>query len=81
MDAKLFNKTFLAFNRRVPFQPFTVAMLNGNQFEVDHPNALIVRGGAALFVAPGNVPVVFDHESVSQIIGDLMERQDDRPME
>ena len=30
--------------------------------------ALVVRDGVAVFVAPGGVPVLFDHDSVSQII-------------
>jgi hypothetical protein len=25
----------------------------------------------ALFAAPGNVPIIFDHEGVSQVVGDL----------
>lgn len=74
MDSPLFNATFLAFKHRVPFRPFTVTMVNGNQFEVDHPDALSVRGGAALFLAPGSIPIIFDHEGVSQIVGDLIEQ-------
>jgi hypothetical protein len=38
-------------------------------FEVDHPTALVVRDGVAVFLAPGGVPVWFDHESVDPIIG------------
>ena len=33
--------------------------------------ALAMRNGVALFVAPGRVPVRFDHEGVSQVIGEL----------
>jgi len=39
---------------------------------VDHPDALVVRDGVAIYVAPGGIPVLFDHEGVSQIVGDLM---------
>jgi hypothetical protein len=46
-------------------------MVNGDRLEVDHPDALAVRDGLALFAAPGNVPVIFDHEGVSQVVGDL----------
>jgi hypothetical protein len=49
-------------------------MVHGDRLEVDHPDALAVRDGVALFVGPGGVPVVFDHEGVSQVIGDLAER-------
>jgi hypothetical protein len=36
---------------------------------VDHPGALVVRDGGAVFLAPGGVPVRFDHDSVNQIVG------------
>lgn len=71
MDQETFEGTIKAFKHRRPFRPFTVATVDGDRHEVDHPDALAVRGGIALFAAPGNVPVIFDHESVSQVIGDL----------
>jgi len=40
----------------------------------DDEDALAVRDGVALFVGPGGVPVILDHEGVSQVIGDLAER-------
>jgi hypothetical protein len=40
--------------------------------KVDHPDALAVRDGVALFAGPGGVPAVFDHERVAQVIGDLV---------
>jgi hypothetical protein len=66
-----FDNTLTAFRRRVPFRPFTVVLVNGDRFEVDHQEALVVRDGVAVFVAPGGVPVLFDHEGVAQVIGDL----------
>ena len=74
MDRDTFDGTIRAFKHRTPFRPFTVAMVNGDRLEVDHPDALAVRDGMALFAAPGGVPVVFDHEGVSQVIGDLAGR-------
>jgi hypothetical protein len=74
MDRDTFDGTIRAFKHRTPFRPFTVAMVNGDRFEVDHPETLAVRDGVALFAAPGGVPVIFDHEGVSQIVGDLAER-------
>jgi hypothetical protein len=59
------------FKHRTPFQPFTVAMVNGDQFEVDDPGALALRDGIALFAAPGNIPIIFENEGVSEIFGDL----------
>lgn len=75
MDRETFSNTIHAFKHRSPFRPFTVAMVNGDRLEVDHPDALALRNGTAVFVAPGNVPVFFDHEGVSQVIGDLSGRQ------
>jgi len=71
MDASHFDHTLAAFRDRTPFRPFTVALVNGDRFEVDHGGAIVVRDGVAIFVGPGGVPVVFDHEGVSQIIGDF----------
>ena len=71
MDRDTFSGTIRAFKHRTPFRPFTVAMVNGDRLEVDHPDALAVRDGLALFAAPGNVPAIFDHEGVSQVVGDL----------
>jgi carbamate kinase len=51
-----------------------VVLLSGKQFEVDHPKALVHREGVAIFVGPGGVPVVFDHEGVEHFFGDLAER-------
>jgi len=31
---------------------------------------VVARDGVAVFVAPGGVPIWFDHESVTQIIGE-----------
>lgn len=76
MDAQNFDGTMQAFKRLVPFRPFTVALVNGDRFEVGHPDALVVREGVAVYLGPGGIPVLFDHESVSQVIGDLMNRTD-----
>jgi hypothetical protein len=71
MDTGNFERSLRAFQRRSPFQPFTVALVNGDVFQVDHPEALVIRGGVAVFIDAGGVPTLFDHESVSQMVGDL----------
>lgn len=71
MDRDTFDQTIRVFKHRTPFRPFTVAMQNGDRLEVDHPDALAIRDGVALFAGPGGVPSIFDHEGVSRIIGDL----------
>ena len=71
MDRDTFNGTIRAFKHRTPFRPFTVEMVNGDRFEVDHPDVLAIRDGIAPFAAPGNIPVIFDNEGVSEVVGDL----------
>ena len=74
MDRDTFTETIRAFKHRTPFRPFTVVAVSGNRHEVDHPDALAVNDGVALFAGPGGVPVIFDYEGVSEVIGDLSGR-------
>jgi hypothetical protein len=74
VDPQNFERTLRAFQRRVPFRPFTVALVNGDRFQVDHPEALVLRGGVAVFITAEGVPTLFDHESVSQMIGETLEQ-------
>ena len=74
MDRETFESTILTFRRRTPFRPYTVALVNGDRLEIDHADAVVVRDGVGLFVGPGGVPTLFDHEGVSQVVGDLADR-------
>jgi len=71
VDRDTFDDTIRSFKHRTPFRPFTISLVNGKRLEVDHPEAFVVRDGVGLFVAPGGVPAVFDHEGVVQVVGDL----------
>jgi hypothetical protein len=68
MTVEHFEETIAALMAREPFQLFTVELNTGEQIEIDHARALIVRDGTAVFLGPGGVPHLFDHESVNQII-------------
>jgi hypothetical protein len=70
MTADNFDRSLRAFQRRRPFRSFTVELVSGDRFHVDHPEALIVRDGVAVFVANGGIPTLFDHEGVSQFVGE-----------
>ena len=74
MDRESFAATIQALQNRRPFKPFAVVLVDGDRYEVDRPNILALGVGIALLVAPGDVPVFFDHEGVSQVIGDLSGR-------
>ena len=69
MTADNFTSVLEGLRGRKPFTVFTVELQGGRRFEVDHPGALVVRDGVAVFLAPGGVPIWFDHDSVSQFIG------------
>jgi hypothetical protein len=68
MTAETFASVLDGLRQLEPFRVFTVELHGGRRIEVDHPGALVVRDGVAVFLAPGGVPVLFDHESVVQII-------------
>ena len=74
MTAKNFDRALAALHRRRPFRRFTVELVSGSRFQVDHPEALVVRGGTAVFIAADGTPILFDHESVSQFIGEASSR-------
>jgi hypothetical protein len=70
MSSENFENALKALRQRKPFRPFTVELVSGDRFEVDFPDALVVRDGVAVFIGPGGVPVLFDHEGVSQMSGE-----------
>ena len=72
MDRETFSDTVLAFKQRTPFRPFTIVTVAGSRHEVDRPEVIAVRGGVALYIAPGDIPVIFDHDGVSEVGGLLV---------
>jgi hypothetical protein len=51
----------------VPFRPFTVELISGERVKVEHPEALVIRGGIAIYFSPRNEITIFDHEGVAQL--------------
>jgi hypothetical protein len=70
VDQSAFDRALRAFVRRTPFQPFTVELASGARIEVDHPEALVFRGGVAIYVSPNGIPTVFDHQGVTRLVGE-----------
>jgi len=68
MTSEHFQTTIRAFQRRVPFQAYFVELVSGDRVRVDHPEALVIRGGVAVFVSADGAPAIVDHEGVSQVI-------------
>ena len=71
MTAEHFDYLLTSLAEREKFHPFTVELVGGHQFEVDHPRAMVVRDGVAVYLKPGGIPVWFDHDSVTQIVDDI----------
>ncbi len=74
MTAKNFDKTLRAYQKRRPFGSFRVRFVSGECIDVDHPEALITRGGVAVYIDSTGAPTIFDHESVSEV-ADASERK------
>jgi hypothetical protein len=67
VDAGAFEPGLLVFERRRPFQPFIVVVVNGDRLQMDHAESLVIRDGTAVLIAVGGVPTLFDRESVKMI--------------
>lgn len=76
MTAENFDKTLKAYQKRQPFRSFSVRFVSGEQVDVDHPEAMVVRGGVGVYLSASGAPTLFDHESVSEIIGKTKRRSE-----
>lgn len=68
MTADHFDSIMNELLERRPFRIFTIELDGGRRFEVDYPHAMMSREGVAAFLAPGGVPILFDHDGVNQVI-------------
>jgi hypothetical protein len=73
MTAEHFQTAIRGFQRRTPFRSYVVELVSGDRISVDHPEALVMRGGVAVFVSAAGAPAVFDLEGVSQIFAEPAE--------
>ncbi len=67
MKSTNFQNSLQGFVRRRPFKPFTVELVSGDRFVVDHPEALALRGSVAVFINPDGKFALFDSTGVSQL--------------
>jgi hypothetical protein len=74
MTSEHFEKALQAYQRRRPFRSFLVRFVSGESIDVDHPEAVVVRGGVGVFLSAAGVPTLFDHESVSEVVGETERR-------
>jgi hypothetical protein len=74
MTAEHFDKSLQAYQKRRPFRSFSVRVVSGEHIDVDHPEAMVIRGGVGVYVNSAGVPTLFDHESVSEVVGETERR-------
>jgi hypothetical protein len=68
VKSDIFDRSLRALARLKPFRPFKVELTSGGQFEVEHPEALSVYAGQAVYFAKDGEIMLFDHESVARLI-------------
>jgi hypothetical protein len=74
MTAEHFDTTLQAYQKRRPFRSFSVRFVSGEHIDVDQPEAMVIRGGVGVYVSSAGVPTLFDHESVSEVVGETERR-------
>jgi hypothetical protein len=67
MEPENFERSLRTFVRRRPFGSFTIHFVDGDALTVDHPEALVLRGGVAVYISAAGEPTLFDHRSVSRL--------------
>jgi len=70
MTAKNIDKTLQAYQHRKPFRSFRVRFVSGEYIDVDHPEAVVIRSGVAVYFSPKGTLTIFDHESASEVGGE-----------
>ena len=68
MTAEHFDRTLRTFQKRKPFRSFRIRFVSGEHVDVDHPEAVVIRGGVGVYVSSDGAPTLFDHESVSEVV-------------
>jgi hypothetical protein len=69
MTSENLEKTLRAYQKRTPFRSFRVRFVSGEHIDIDHQEALVIRGGACVYVSASGMPTLYDHESVSEVTG------------
>ena len=69
MTAEHFEEAIGELMALRPFKPFTLELNTGQRIEIDSPGALLWnQTDSTIFRSPGGPLVIFDHDSVNQII-------------
>jgi hypothetical protein len=68
MTPRNFERAIRSLAARRPFRAFVIELVSGERFAVDHPEALAIRGGIAVFITPKGPVHLFESDSVSRLI-------------
>ena len=67
MKEDTFERSLRAFCQRKPFKPFLVELISGAQLTIEHPEALVYRGRAAMHIDQQGNFTLFDNEGVTKL--------------
>ena len=67
MEPENFERSLRSFVRRRPFESFQIRFVDREPITIDHPEAVVFRGGMAVYISPRGDPTLFDHRSVSTL--------------
>jgi hypothetical protein len=68
MTTRNFAAALHSFDHRIPFQPFLVELVSGEQFRIVHPEAISLRGDMIVFITPKKRYHLFDSGSICQLM-------------
>lgn len=71
MDSESFEVTLKTMSKRMPFQPFAVELTSGSRISIEHPEAMIIIDGTAVYMSPKKELSIFDSDGVTRIVSDL----------
>jgi hypothetical protein len=57
MEGEGFKRGLRVYSRRASFQPLTVELVSGGRTTVYRPEALVFRGGLAVYIAPDSTSI------------------------
>ena len=67
MEPENFDRSLRGFVWRRPFESFQIRFVDGESITIDHPEAVVFRGGVAVYISPRGEPTLFDHRTVSTL--------------
>lgn len=68
MTADEFDRAIMEKLDRLPFQAFTIELIDGNRLEIDRPFSVAIRGGRAACFSGGKLHLETRSEQVSNVL-------------